>query len=134
MKKKNEKNSTKEYALKAKPIRRYMPSNPWQYRVWLVVNSPYFEYFMLGLILLNTLCYGFWKFYVKLPLKKSSVLKNLINSLAVQHENQIPNLTTLLNYLNVVFTTLFTIEMVFKMVAFKPKVSYISIPFFLPAP
>ena len=45
-------------------------------------------------------------------------------SLAVQHENQIPNLTTLLNYLNVVFTTLFTIEMVFKMVAFKPKVSY----------
>ena len=45
-------------------------------------------------------------------------------SLAVQHENQIPNLTTLLNYLNVVFTTLFTIEMVFKMVAFKPKVSF----------
>ena len=38
-----------------------MPSNPWQYRVWLVVNSPYFEYFMLGLILLNTLCDGFLK-------------------------------------------------------------------------
>ena len=50
-----------EYALKAKPIPRYMPSNPWQYRVWLVVNSPYFEYFMLGLILLNTLCDGFLK-------------------------------------------------------------------------
>ncbi|CBY24520.1 unnamed protein product [Oikopleura dioica] len=83
-----------EYALKAKPIPRYMPSNPWQYRVWLVVNSPYFEYFMLGLILLNTL---------------------------FQHDQQIPNLTTLLGYLNVVFTTLFTIEMVFKMVAFKPK-------------
>ena len=49
-------------------------------------------------------------------------------SLAVQHENQIPNLTTLLNYLNVVFTTLFTIEMVFKMVAFKPKVRFEPCP------
>ncbi len=53
--------------------------------------------------------------------------KSLI-SLTVQHDQQIPNLTTLLGYLNVVFTTLFTIEMVFKMVAFKPKVKKSILP------
>uniref|UniRef100_A0A8C4WZ97 Ion transport domain-containing protein n=1 Tax=Eptatretus burgeri TaxID=7764 RepID=A0A8C4WZ97_EPTBU len=45
-----------EYALKARPIRRYIPKNPYQYRVWYVVNSTVFEYLMFALIMLNTLC------------------------------------------------------------------------------
>uniref|UniRef100_H2YSW8 Voltage-dependent L-type calcium channel subunit alpha n=1 Tax=Ciona savignyi TaxID=51511 RepID=H2YSW8_CIOSA len=92
-----------EYALKAKPTRRYIPKNPWQYKAWFVVNSTYFEYFMLVLILLNTVC------------------------LAVQHYQQDENLTRILNYMNFVFTTLFTIEMIFKLIAFKPR-GYISDP------
>lgn len=43
-----------EYALKAQPLRRYIPKNPHQYRVWAAVNSAAFEYLMFLLILLNT--------------------------------------------------------------------------------
>lgn len=45
-----------EYALTAKPIKRYVPSNENQRKVWAIVTSTYFEYFMLFLILLNTVC------------------------------------------------------------------------------
>ncbi|MEQ2173756.1 hypothetical protein GOODEAATRI_000700 [Goodea atripinnis] len=45
-----------EYALKARPLRRYIPKNPYQYRFWYVVNSTGFEYVMFVLIVLNTLC------------------------------------------------------------------------------
>uniref|UniRef100_H2YSX2 Voltage-dependent L-type calcium channel subunit alpha n=1 Tax=Ciona savignyi TaxID=51511 RepID=H2YSX2_CIOSA len=67
-----------EYALKAKPTRRYIPKNPWQYKAWF-------------------------------------------------HYQQDENLTRILNYMNFVFTTLFTIEMIFKLIAFKPR-GYISDP------
>ena len=88
-----------EYALKAKPNLRYIPTAPWQYRVWLVVNSTYFEYFMLLLILFNTLC------------------------LTLQHKTQSQKFTDFLGVMNVIFTTFFTIEMVFKVLAFQIKVS-----------
>lgn len=45
-----------EYALKARPLRRYIPKNPYQYKFWYVVNSTGFEYIMFVLIMLNTLC------------------------------------------------------------------------------
>ncbi|XP_048067145.1 voltage-dependent L-type calcium channel subunit alpha-1D isoform X9 [Megalobrama amblycephala] len=45
-----------EYALKARPLRRYIPKNPYQYKFWYVVNSTGFEYVMFVLIVLNTLC------------------------------------------------------------------------------
>lgn len=45
-----------EYALKARPLRRYIPKNPYQYKFWYVVNSTGFEYVMFVLIILNTLC------------------------------------------------------------------------------
>ena len=45
-----------EYALKARPLRRYIPKNQHQYKVRYVVNSTYFEYLMFVLILLNTIC------------------------------------------------------------------------------
>uniref|UniRef100_A0A672MX75 Voltage-dependent L-type calcium channel subunit alpha n=1 Tax=Sinocyclocheilus grahami TaxID=75366 RepID=A0A672MX75_SINGR len=86
-----------EYALKARPLRRYIPKNPYQYKFWYVVNSTGFEYVMFVLIVLNTLC------------------------LAVQHHGQ----SRLFNYgmdiLNMVFTGVFAVEMILKLVAFKPK-------------
>lgn len=47
-----------QYALKARPLRCYIPKNPYQYRVWYIVTSCYFEYLMFFLIMLNTLCLG----------------------------------------------------------------------------
>uniref|UniRef100_A0A8B9NCQ1 Voltage-dependent L-type calcium channel subunit alpha-1C n=1 Tax=Accipiter nisus TaxID=211598 RepID=A0A8B9NCQ1_9AVES len=92
-----------EYALKARPLRRYIPKNQYQYKVWYVVNSTYFEYLMFVLILLNTIC------------------------LAMQHYGQSCMFKEAMNILNMLFTGLFTVEMVLKLIAFKPK-GYFSDP------
>nr|XP_057939489.1 dihydropyridine-sensitive L-type skeletal muscle calcium channel subunit alpha-1-like isoform X2 [Doryrhamphus excisus] len=86
-----------QYALKARPLRCYIPKNPYQYRVWYIVTSCYFEYLMFFLIMLNTLCLG------------------------VQHCNQSDHVTKLSDILNLIFTVLFTVEMILKLMAFKAK-------------
>ncbi|XP_054878040.1 calcium channel, voltage-dependent, L type, alpha 1D subunit, a [Poeciliopsis prolifica] len=86
-----------EYALKAHPLRRYIPKNPYQYKFWYVVNSTGFEYIMFVLIMLNTLC------------------------LAVQHYGQSALFNYVMDILNMVFTAVFTVEMVLKLIAFKPR-------------
>uniref|UniRef100_A0A1I7XSC2 Ca_chan_IQ domain-containing protein n=1 Tax=Heterorhabditis bacteriophora TaxID=37862 RepID=A0A1I7XSC2_HETBA len=43
-----------EFALKAKPHRRYIPRNRFQYRVWWFVTSRAFEYVIFLIIVLNT--------------------------------------------------------------------------------
>lgn len=43
------------YALKAQPIKIYIPKNPSQLKFWRIINSSQFEYIMFVLILLNTL-------------------------------------------------------------------------------
>ena len=43
-----------EFALKAKPIRRYIPKARWQYKIWWLVTSQAFEYVIFTLIMLNT--------------------------------------------------------------------------------
>ncbi|MCI4380806.1 hypothetical protein PGIGA_G00244170 [Pangasianodon gigas] len=86
-----------QYALKARPLRCYIPKNPCQYQFWYLVTSCYFEYLMFFLIILNTLCLG------------------------MQHCNQSDHITKLSDTLNVIFTVLFTIEMIVKLIAFKAK-------------
>ncbi|XP_048404382.1 voltage-dependent L-type calcium channel subunit alpha-1C-like isoform X6 [Stegostoma tigrinum] len=92
-----------EYALKARPLRRYIPKNTYQYKVWYVVNSTYFEYLMFVLILLNTIC------------------------LAMQHYGQSQTFSQAMDVLNMLFTGLFTVEMILKLIAFKPR-GYFSDP------
>ncbi|XP_078004023.1 voltage-dependent L-type calcium channel subunit alpha-1F [Phascolarctos cinereus] len=86
-----------EYALKARPLRRYIPRNRHQHQVWATVNSPTFEYLMFLLILLNTI------------------------ALAMQHYEQTAPFSYTMDVLNMVFTGLFTVEMLLKVIAFKPK-------------
>uniref|UniRef100_A0A8C0I969 Voltage-dependent L-type calcium channel subunit alpha n=1 Tax=Bubo bubo TaxID=30461 RepID=A0A8C0I969_BUBBB len=86
-----------QYALKARPLRRYIPKNPYQYQIWYVVTSSYFEYLMFFLILLNTICLG------------------------MQHYNQSAEMNHISDILNVAFTVLFTLEMILKLMAFKVK-------------
>ncbi|KAK5599939.1 Voltage-dependent L-type calcium channel subunit alpha-1D [Crenichthys baileyi] len=92
-----------EYALKARPLRRYIPKNPYQYRFWYVVNSTGFEYVMFVLIVLNTLC------------------------LAIQHHGQSHLFNYAMDILNMVFTGVFTVEMILKLIAFKPR-GYVGDP------
>ncbi|XP_063309282.1 voltage-dependent L-type calcium channel subunit alpha-1S [Pelobates fuscus] len=86
-----------QYALKARPLRRYIPKNPYQYKVWYLVTSSYFEYLMFFLIMLNTI------------------------SLGMQHYGQTPEFSHLSDILNVAFTGIFTVEMFLKLAAFKAK-------------
>ncbi|XP_072853564.2 voltage-dependent L-type calcium channel subunit alpha-1S isoform X1 [Pogona vitticeps] len=86
-----------QYALKARPLRCYIPKNPYQYQIWYLVTSSYFEYLMFFLIMLNTVCLG------------------------MQHYNQSETMNQVSDVLNVVFTILFTVEMIVKLIAFKAK-------------
>ncbi len=43
-----------EFALKAKPIKKYIPKNIIQYKIWWFVTSPGFEYAIFITIILNT--------------------------------------------------------------------------------
>ncbi|XDV48611.1 hypothetical protein PO909_018001 [Leuciscus waleckii] len=84
------------YALKAQPIKIYIPKNPSQLKFWKVINSSQFEYIMFVLILLNTL------------------------ALAVQHYEQSKLFNSVMDILNMIFTLLFTIEMIIKLLALRP--------------
>ncbi|XP_072571307.1 voltage-dependent L-type calcium channel subunit alpha-1D-like isoform X2 [Paramormyrops kingsleyae] len=83
------------YALKAQPWRLYIPKNPTQLKFWTIINSTAFEYIMFVLILLNTV------------------------TLAVQHYDQSKLFSSVMDMLNIVFTCLFTVEMVLKLLALR---------------
>ncbi|XP_077504519.1 calcium voltage-gated channel subunit cacophony isoform X9 [Amblyomma americanum] len=85
-----------DFAIQAKPLQRYMPKNKdsFKYKVWKIVVSTPFEYFIMVLIVLNTVLL-MMKFY-----NQSKTLKNT------------------LHYMNAAFTALFTIECVLKVAAF----------------
>ncbi|XP_034721109.1 voltage-dependent L-type calcium channel subunit alpha-1D-like, partial [Etheostoma cragini] len=84
-----------EYALKAQPLKLYIPKNPVQYKFWSIINSTGFEYVMFVLILLNTV------------------------TLAIQHYEQSKTFSHIMDILNMVFTGLFTAEMLLKLLALR---------------
>uniref|UniRef100_A0AAR2J7C9 Voltage-dependent L-type calcium channel subunit alpha n=1 Tax=Pygocentrus nattereri TaxID=42514 RepID=A0AAR2J7C9_PYGNA len=84
-----------EYALKAQPLKLYIPKNPVQYKFWSMINSTGFEYIMFVLILLNTV------------------------TLAIQHYEQSKLFSYVMDILNMVFTGLFTVEMIVKLLALR---------------
>ncbi|XP_043108216.1 calcium channel, voltage-dependent, P/Q type, alpha 1A subunit, b isoform X4 [Puntigrus tetrazona] len=85
-----------DFAINAKPLTRHMPQNKqsFQYRMWQFVVSPPFEYSIMALIALNTIV--LMMKYDQAPKMYDAVLKNL----------------------NIVFTTLFFMECVLKIIAF----------------
>uniref|UniRef100_A0A8C4T5T1 Voltage-dependent P/Q-type calcium channel subunit alpha-1A n=1 Tax=Erpetoichthys calabaricus TaxID=27687 RepID=A0A8C4T5T1_ERPCA len=85
-----------DFAISAKPLTRHMPQNKqsFQYRMWQFVVSPPFEYTIMAMIALNTIVL-MMKFYGSSE-DYDKVLKNL----------------------NIVFTALFSLECVLKIIAF----------------
>ncbi|RZC33742.1 muscle calcium channel subunit alpha-1-like, partial [Asbolus verrucosus] len=94
---KNQRNCI-EFALKAKPVRRYIPKHRIQYKVWWFVTSRPFEYAIFTLILTNTI------------------------TLAMRYYGQEKLYESILDYLNMIFTAVFAMEFVFKLAAFRIKV------------
>uniref|UniRef100_A0A8C5L6V5 Voltage-dependent P/Q-type calcium channel subunit alpha n=1 Tax=Jaculus jaculus TaxID=51337 RepID=A0A8C5L6V5_JACJA len=85
-----------DFAISAKPLTRHMPQSKqsFQYRMWQFVVSPPFEYTVMALIALNTVVL-MMKFY----------------GASVAYENA-------LRVFNIVFTSLFSLECVLKVMAF----------------
>lgn len=99
---KNQRNCI-EFALKAKPVRRYIPKHRIQYKVWWFVTSRPFEYTIFMLILINTI------------------------TLAMKYHGQPEPYSVALDTLNSIFTAVFAMEFVFKLAAFRVKVSWIAV-------
>ncbi|XP_018043906.1 PREDICTED: muscle calcium channel subunit alpha-1 isoform X4 [Atta colombica] len=93
---KNQRNCI-EFALKAKPVRRYIPKHRIQYKVWWFVTSQPFEYTIFTLIMINTV------------------------TLAMKFYRQPQVYTDVLDVLNMIFTAVFALEFVFKLAAFRFK-------------
>uniref|UniRef100_A0A669D3L7 Voltage-dependent N-type calcium channel subunit alpha n=1 Tax=Oreochromis niloticus TaxID=8128 RepID=A0A669D3L7_ORENI len=94
-----------DFAINAKPLTRYMPENKqsFQYKMWKFVVSSPFEYAIMTLIALNTIVL-MMKFYGAPDVYES-----------------------MLKYLNIVFTGLFTLECILKIIAFNP-LNYLKEP------
>ncbi|XP_078045544.1 calcium voltage-gated channel subunit cacophony isoform X7 [Augochlora pura] len=85
-----------DFTIQARPLERYMPKerNSVKFRIWKIVVSTPFEYFIMGLIILNTLLL-MMKFH-----RQSDAYKNT------------------LKYMNMCFTGMFTVECILKIAAF----------------
>ncbi|KPP79716.1 voltage-dependent P/Q-type calcium channel subunit alpha-1A-like, partial [Scleropages formosus] len=85
-----------DFAINAKPLTRHMPQNKqsFQYRMWQFVVSPPFEYTIMAMIALNTV-----------------VLMMKYDGSSTAYNNVLKNL-------NIVFTSLFSMECVLKIIAF----------------
>uniref|UniRef100_H2MTV6 Voltage-dependent N-type calcium channel subunit alpha n=1 Tax=Oryzias latipes TaxID=8090 RepID=H2MTV6_ORYLA len=92
-----------DFAINAKPLTRYMPENvqSFQYRMWKFVVSAPFEYSIMIMIALNTV-----------------VLMMKFHGAPDFYEVMLKNL-------NIVFTTLFSLECILKIIAFGP-LSYLK--------
>uniref|UniRef100_A0A6Q2XET8 Voltage-dependent N-type calcium channel subunit alpha-1B n=1 Tax=Esox lucius TaxID=8010 RepID=A0A6Q2XET8_ESOLU len=87
-----------DFAINARPLTRYMPADKksFQYKMWEFVVSPPFEYSIMTMIALNTV-----------------VLMMKFHGAPDLYE-------AMLKYLNIVFTALFTLECILKIIAFGP--------------
>uniref|UniRef100_A0A3B3R787 Voltage-dependent N-type calcium channel subunit alpha n=1 Tax=Paramormyrops kingsleyae TaxID=1676925 RepID=A0A3B3R787_9TELE len=87
-----------DFAINARPLTRYMPENKqsFQYKMWKFVVSAPFEYSIMAMIALNTV-----------------VLMMKFHGAPDLYE-------AMLKYLNIVFTALFSLECILKMIGFGP--------------
>ncbi|XP_037832747.1 calcium channel, voltage-dependent, N type, alpha 1B subunit, a isoform X3 [Kryptolebias marmoratus] len=87
-----------DFAINAKPLTRYMPEDTqsFQYRMWKFVVSAPFEYSIMIMIALNTVV------------------------LMMKFHGAPDYYDAMLKYLNIVFTTLFSLECILKIIAFGP--------------
>ncbi|KAA0705626.1 Voltage-dependent P/Q-type calcium channel subunit alpha-1A [Triplophysa tibetana] len=85
-----------DFAINARPLTRHMPQNKqtFQYRMWEFVVSPPFEYTIMALIALNTIV------------------------LMMKYYEASDAYETVLAILNIVFTSLFSMECILKIIAF----------------
>uniref|UniRef100_A0A158QEI6 EF-hand domain-containing protein n=1 Tax=Hymenolepis diminuta TaxID=6216 RepID=A0A158QEI6_HYMDI len=104
-----------DFAIHARPLCRYMPEDPksLKYRIWQLVVSGPFEYFIMTMIALNTLI-----LMMKYHRPENSLLSTLE---ADDNTKAYESYCASLMYLNTAFTGMFTIECLLKILAFGPR-------------
>ncbi|XP_046610491.1 voltage-dependent calcium channel type A subunit alpha-1 isoform X1 [Neodiprion virginianus] len=125
-----------DFTIQARPLERYMPNkrNSVKYKIWRVVVSTPFEYFIMILIVLNTLLL-MMKYHAQ-PDPQKLVLKYMnwgftgmftiectmkIAAYGFRYHEAPPILVDSLAIMNLVFTLLFFIECILKLIAFGCK-------------
>lgn len=85
-----------DFTIQARPLERYMPNkrNSFKYKIWRIVVSTPFEYFIMMLIVFNTLL------------------------LMMKYDGQADDYTNTLKYINWGFTSMFTVECILKILAY----------------
>ncbi|EUB57745.1 Voltage-dependent L-type calcium channel subunit alpha-1D [Echinococcus granulosus] len=109
-----------DFAINAQPLCRYMPedSKSFKYRIWQLVVSGPFEYFIMIMIALNTLV-----LMMKARLAYHRPEKSLRSTLEADDSTKAyESYCASLMYLNTAFTGMFTIECLLKILAFGPRV------------
>ncbi|XP_011268426.1 voltage-dependent calcium channel type A subunit alpha-1 isoform X11 [Camponotus floridanus] len=88
-----------DFTIQARPLERYMPKerNSVKYKIWRIVVSTPFEYFIMILIVLNTIL------------------------LMMKYHRQTESYKNTLKYMNMCFTGMFTVECILKIAAFGVK-------------
>ncbi|KFD52387.1 hypothetical protein M513_06768 [Trichuris suis] len=123
-----------EFALTAKPQRRYIPKNRMQYKIWWFVTSQPFEYAIFIIIMLNTLILGMKHYKSSTAFDETLDILNLfftsvfalefvckVFALTFKHHAMTRTFDEVLDTLNLVFTGIFAMEFVLKVMAFRCK-------------
>ncbi|KAL5968871.1 Voltage-dependent calcium channel type A subunit alpha-1, partial [Taenia solium] len=108
-----------DFAINARPLCRYMPedSKSLKYRIWQLVVSGPFEYFIMTMIALNTLI-----LMMKARFAYHRPEKSLRFTLEADNNTKAyESYCASLMYLNTAFTGMFTIECLLKILAFGPR-------------
>ncbi|VDL95825.1 unnamed protein product [Schistocephalus solidus] len=106
-----------DFAINAHPLCRYMPKDrrSWKYRVWRLVVSTPFEYYIMVMIALNTLI-------LMMKYHRQERKTSMATTIDTAQQNYHNYCNTLI-FLNSAFTVMFSFECVLKIMAFGPKVS-----------
>uniref|UniRef100_A0A5K3F336 Voltage-dependent calcium channel type A subunit alpha-1 n=1 Tax=Mesocestoides corti TaxID=53468 RepID=A0A5K3F336_MESCO len=104
-----------DFAINAHPLCRYMPKDKrsWKYRIWRLVVSTPFEYYIMVMIALNTLIL-MMKYHRQ---ERRPLVATHIDTAQQNYHNYCNTLI----FLNSAFTIMFSVECVLKIMAFGPK-------------
>ncbi|KRY35334.1 Voltage-dependent calcium channel type D subunit alpha-1 [Trichinella spiralis] len=123
-----------EFALTAKPQRRYIPKNRFQYKIWWFVTSQPFEYAIFIIIILNTLILGMKHYKSSAAFDEALDVLNLffttvfalefickLFALTFKHHKMTRTFDDVLDTMNLIFTGIFAMEFILKVMAFRCK-------------
>lgn len=112
-----------DFTIGARPLERYIPTkhSGFKYTVWRIIVSAPFEYFIMTLIVFNTLLLMMKVGGTLGGTTVGSYFSNFLFS-SLQCHDQNKKLENFMKYLNMIFTGMFSVETVLKIIGFGARV------------